>query len=98
MVVVAARSGWDHGHVVDQLAEAVRALRAAQAAVPRAEARARESVRQARERVEQARERVAEQVVADYVAGARVAELARRSGYSRETIRRILRAAGIAAD
>jgi hypothetical protein len=80
---------------VDQLGEAVRAFKAAQAGVPRAEERAAQLIVAARTRVDTARQALAAVIVTEYQAGVRVAELARRADYSRETIRRILRAAGI---
>jgi predicted transcriptional regulator len=87
---------------VDQVGDALKALRRAEADVPRAreraQAQAKRIVAEARARVEQARATLAEKIVAEYLAGARVAELARRSDYSRETIRRILRAAGVEPD
>lgn len=87
----------DYGHV-DQVGEALRALRAAEAGVTRTEERARRLVADARSRVAEARARLAEAIVAEYEAGARVSELARRADRSRETIRRILRAAGFEAE
>jgi hypothetical protein len=80
---------------VDHVGEAVRKLRAAQAGVPKAEERAREIIAAARSRVEEARVDLAAAIVADYRAGARVSDLARRAEYNRETIRRILRAGGV---
>jgi hypothetical protein len=88
---------WEYGQV-DQLGEAVRALKAAQAGVPRAEERARQVVAAARGKVDAARADLAARIVAEYKGGARVAELARRAEYSRETIRRVLRAAGVEPD
>lgn len=76
----------------------MRALKTAQAAVPRAEQRARALVAAARAQVDQARARLAETIVTEYQRGARVADLAKRAEYSRETIRRILRAAGVEPD
>lgn len=87
-----------HDGQVDQLGEAVRALKTAQAGVPRAEERARRLVADARARVDSARADLAGLIVAEYERGVRVAELARRAEYNRETIRRILRAAGVEPD
>jgi len=64
----------------------------------RAKAQAKRIVADARARIEQARANLAEKIVTEYESGARVAELARRADYSRETIRRILRAAGVEPD
>ena len=83
---------------VDQLGEALRAFKAAQAGVPRAEVRARTLVAAARARVDAARANLAGTIVAEYQRGARVADLASRAEYSRENIRRILRAAGVEPD
>ena len=75
--------------------DAARALKAAESAVDRAEERARALIAAARERVSAARSELHEAIVREYLEGARVGELARRSGYSRETVRRVLRAAGV---
>jgi hypothetical protein len=83
---------------VDHVEVAARALKDAQADVPRAEQRARELVKAAREKVDQARKVLAETIVNEYLDGDRVADLARRADYNRETIRRILRAAGVDPD
>lgn len=91
------RLACNDGHV-DQVGEALRALKAAMAAVPRAQQRARQLVADARADVDRKRAELAERIVAEYEAGepgSRVGELAKRSEYSRETIRRILRDAGI---
>jgi hypothetical protein len=80
---------------VDHVGEALKAYKAAQAAVEKADERARQLVADARTRVDAARRKLAQTIVAEYGGGARVADLARRSDYSRETIRRILRAAGV---
>ena len=81
------------------LDDAVRVLKAAEANVPRAEQRAEERARQikaeARARVERARQALHEAIVTEYGRGARQVDLVKRTGYTRETIRRILRAAGV---
>ena len=64
----------------------------------RAEQRAREIRAAARAKVDRAREQLHAAIVAEYAAGARQVDLARRTGYARETIRRILRAGGIEPD
>ena len=74
------------------------ALRDAEDGVPAAEAQARQLVADARARVVDARQSLAEAIVVEYEGGARVGELAKRAEYSRETIRRILRAAGFEAE
>lgn len=83
---------------VDHVAAALRALRAAQAGVTKAEQRARELVAAAHDRVDQERDGLHKAIVADYQAGGRVGDLAKRSEYNRETIRRILRRAGVEPD
>ena len=80
---------------MDQLGEAVKAFKAAQAGLPRAEERAEQLVADARAKIDEKRRALAAAIVAEYENGARVNDLARRSDYTRETIRRILRAAGI---
>ncbi|WP_117215249.1 hypothetical protein [Allorhizocola rhizosphaerae] len=87
----------EHGHV-DHVGQAVKSLRAAQDGVLRTQARARQMVADARAKVDQARATLAAVIVAEYEAGARVSDLAARAEVSRETIRRILRAAGVEAD
>ena len=85
---------WDYGHM-DHVGAALGKLRAAQEAVPVAEEQGRKLVADARARVDDARAKLAAGIVAEYQDGARVSDLAKRSEYNRETIRRILRAAGI---
>lgn len=67
--------------------------------MPRARERAQQKARQiidtAQQRVDKARAQLADVIVAEYEGGARVTDLAQRAGYTRETIRRILRAAGV---
>jgi hypothetical protein len=84
---------------VDQLDRAIRAHQAAEAAVPLAQERAKQIVADARAKVEQARAALAAAMVAEYQAGrARQIDLIRRTGYSRERVRQILRAAGVEPD
>jgi hypothetical protein len=84
------------------LDEAVRALKAAEAGVPRAEERAEERARQikaaARARVDRARQELHEAIIAEYRGGARQVDIVKISGYSRERVRQILRAGGIEPD
>lgn len=82
----------------DQLTAAVAAWRAAQAAVPQAQAQARQLVEQARAEVERTRLALAEAIVAAARSGTRQRDLVAATGYNRESIRRILRAAGVEAD
>jgi hypothetical protein len=83
----------------DDLDKALRAYRAAQEAVPAAQERARAVVADARAKVDRTRERLAVAIVDAYDNGdgARVKDLAARTGYTRESVRRILRAAGVEA-
>ena len=85
------------GHM-DQLGDAVKAFQDAQAAVPTAQERAKELVADARAKVEETRRALADSIAREYGGGARVGDLARRTGYNRESIRRILRAAGFTAE
>lgn len=76
-------------------------LEAALAAYQAAQQRvldAREEERAALAAVPVARAQLAAAIVAEAVAGARVGDLARRTGYGREQVRRILRAGGVEAD
>ncbi|WP_422733014.1 hypothetical protein ACN26Y_17260 [Micromonospora sp. WMMD558] len=81
------------------LDEAMRALRVAEAALPRAEARAEQRARQikaeARARLDQARAELHRAMVEEYRRGARQVDLVKRTGYSRERVRQILRAGGV---
>ena len=97
-IACAARSyACEHGHV-DQVGPALEALRDAEAGVVRAQERARQLVADARAKVAEARALLAAAIVDEYVDGARVSDLAIRAEYKRETIRRILRAAGVEAE
>ncbi|MGW0217687.1 hypothetical protein ACWDXH_25155 [Micromonospora chokoriensis] len=81
---------------------AMRRLKVAEDALPQAEEQAVLAARQikadARARVEQARTELHQAMAAEYRAGARQVDLVRRTGYSRERVRQILRAAGIEAE
>ncbi|MFF0234309.1 hypothetical protein [Micromonospora sp. NPDC005254] len=80
----------------------MRALKAAEEALPQADEHAVQAARQikadARARVETARTELHRAMVAEYRAGARQVDLVKRTGYSRERVRQILRAAGIGAE
>jgi uncharacterized protein (DUF1501 family) len=80
-----------------ELADAVRAYRAAQASVTSAQAAAARKVKAAREQAAIARQRVAAAMVAETLAGARQVDIVRITGYSRERVRQILRENGIEA-
>ncbi len=83
---------------VGQLDDAVDAYEAAQDAVPAVQARAAQMVAEARAEVVRARLQLAEAIAAAYLAGMRQVEIIRRTGYSREQVRTILRRAGVEAD
>jgi len=83
---------------VANLETAVEAYRRAEDAVARAQVDAQALVEAARQQRTQARERLAEAIVAAARGGARQVDLVKITGYTRETIRRILRAGGIEAD
>jgi hypothetical protein len=80
--------------VLDDLEAAARAYAEAQDAV----AAAQQQVAQARDAVPVARERLAAEIVRATLAGARQVDVMAASGYSREQVRRILRAAGVEAE
>lgn len=73
------------------LDDAANAYRQAQAEL----ADARTRVGQARAEVDRTREELAEAIVEAARSGVRQVEIVRRSGYTRESVRRILRAGGI---
>ncbi len=77
------------------LDDLVKAYRRAENAVPVAERAATAKLKAAREARTAARLALAEGIVAAWHAGTSQAEIARRTGYSREQVRRILRAAGV---
>lgn len=77
-----------------QLDDAVRAFHAAEDAVRQAE---RDRIA-AKAAVEKARERLAEAIVEAVRGGMRQVDVAGVTGYSRERVRQITRAAGIEAD
>jgi hypothetical protein len=81
-----------------QLEKALEAYRAAQARVPEAEAEAKALVRAARDQVAATRAKLAAAMVAEANAGTRQVDLMRRTGYSREQVRTILRAGGVEPD
>lgn len=81
-----------------QLAEAVRAYQAAQAGVDDAKRKAEEKIRASRDRVTATRTELAQAIVGAAVAGMRQVDIIRATGYSRETVRSILRAGGVEPD
>lgn len=80
------------------LDELVTAYRRAERAVDTAEQAAAARLKAAREARTAARLALAEGIVGAWRAGTSQAEIARRTGYSREQVRRILRAAGVEPD
>jgi len=80
----------------------MRALKKAEADLPQAEARAEQRARQikadAKARVDQARAELHQAIVDEFRGGARQVDLVRRTGYSRERVRQILRAGGVEAE
>ncbi len=83
---------------VAALDDLVKAFRRAEKAVPAAEQAAEAKVRAARDARTAARLALAAGIVEAWRAGTSQAEIARRTGYSREQVRRILRAAGVEPD
>lgn len=83
---------------MDQVGQALQALRDAEAGVGQAQEDGRKLVADARAKVDAARVGLHAAIVEEYLDGARVSDLVGRSGYNRETIRRILRAAGVEAE
>lgn len=81
-----------------QLDDAVKAHRAAQNALATAQENAAVRVRAARDQIEKTRAELAAAIVAEALAGVSQVEIIRRTGYSRERVRTILRAGGVEAD
>ncbi|GAA5181248.1 hypothetical protein GCM10023322_15440 [Rugosimonospora acidiphila] len=81
-----------------QLDDAAKAYRASETALRRAQEAAQARMDAAREARAQARERLAEAIAAEARVGTPQVEIIRITGYSRERVRQILRAAGIEAD
>jgi len=80
------------------LERAAEAHHAALSALEEIKAENAERLRQARQRIEDSRAELAKAIVKSYLDGERVGELSRRTGYTRETIRVILRAAAVERD
>jgi len=91
---VGPRVACQSGLVTGDLDAAVQAYRAAQQRVVDVRAEERAAVAA----VPEARAQLAAAIVAEARAGGRVVDLARRTGYGREQVRRILRAGGVEAD
>jgi len=81
------------GH--DPLVDAVERLNRAVAGIEHAKERAGREIAQARQRADRAREALAAAIVAQVKAGRRQRDIVTATGYSRERIRQICRAAGI---
>jgi hypothetical protein len=80
--------------VADDLAAAVRAYEEARASVPGAQIEADRIVADAKDEVVRARTRLADAIVAAARAGMRQKDIVRVTGYTRERVRQICRAAG----
>lgn len=76
---------------------AMRDYQRAVAAVETAQAAAKRKVADARERADAAREALHGAMVAAALAGVRPVEIQRRTGYTKERVRQILRAGGVEA-
>jgi hypothetical protein len=83
---------------VGQLDDAARAYRAADAAVTRVEQSAAERIRAARQARDEARDRLHAAIVEAARDGVRQVDIVRRTGYSRERVRTILREGGVEPD
>lgn len=95
---VAPRRGRIASRDVAALDDLVQAFRRAERAVPAAERAAEARVRAAREAKTAARDALHAGIIEAWNAGTPQVEIARRTGYSREQVRRILRAAGVEPD
>ena len=84
---------WQHGLVLDDLVAARAAFDAAEKAV----ADAQQQVSDARAKVPDARRKLHAQIIAAAKSGARQIDIVKASGYQREHIRQILKAAGVEA-
>ncbi|GAA1809789.1 hypothetical protein HC028_18690 [Planosporangium flavigriseum] len=82
----------------DNLESAVRAYQEAQAAIGDAQTAAERLIAEARADVVRARERLADAIVKAARDGMRQVDIVRATGYTRERVRQICRAAGIEAD
>ena len=81
-----------------QLDDAAKAHRAALAGLTTAQETAAARINAAREQVAATRAELAEAIVAEALAGTPQVEIIRRTGYSRERVRTILREGGVEAD
>lgn len=82
----------------DPLDRAVEAYAKAREAIPAAQVRAKKVVADARVAADLARLKLADEIAAAAERGVRQKVLVERTGYTRETIRRILREHGIEAE
>lgn len=78
-----------------RLDDLARAFRRAEAAVPAAERDAEARIKKARQARDEARRVLAEAIVAAWRSGTSQVDIAKRTGYSREQVRRILRREGV---
>jgi F0F1-type ATP synthase membrane subunit b/b' len=84
--------------VSDNLESAVRAYQEAQATVGDAQTAAERLIADAKADTVRARERLADAIVEAARDGMRQVDIVRKTGYTRERVRQICRAAGIEAD
>jgi hypothetical protein len=85
---------WKYGRVLEDLEAAARAYREAQATAGQAE----QELAEAKAGVPAARARLAAAIVKASRAGVRQRDIVATTGYTRESVRRILRAGGVAPD
>ena len=78
-----------------QIEDRVKAYQASVAALDATKKATAAKVKDAQDKVGQARAELAAAIVAEFRTGVRQKDLIRRSGYSRERVRQILRAGGI---
>ncbi|WP_433612484.1 hypothetical protein ACQP2P_01465 [Dactylosporangium sp. CA-139114] len=81
-----------------QLDDAAKAFRAADTALTRAKELAAQRIEAARAARIEARDRLHAAIVAEALAGVPQVDIIRRSGYSRDRVRTILRAGGVEAE
>lgn len=83
---------------VGQLDDAAKAFRAADTALTRAKEQAAQRIDAARKARVEARDALHAAIVAEALAGTPQVDIIRRSGYSRDRVRTILRAGGVEPD
>lgn len=83
---------------MSRLDDAAKTYRSADAALTRAKEQAEQRIAAAREARERARDALHAAIVAEALAGTPQAEIVKRTGYSRDRVRVILREGGIEAE